>query len=175
MSKIKKKANAKKTEQLGMSFGAAVYHLRKQIMFSLIQQLDRAVCFRCGKVIENVGEFSIDHKQHWLDSDDPSSLFWDLDNIAFSHQGCNSGHHRYVPRPPRGRKPFYVWYKKARKQWAAQLNFPTGRKHLGYYATKEEAQDASQQALQVLESNEEQEWMTKYKQLTLHYTNAIWT
>jgi hypothetical protein len=35
-----------------------------------------------------VKDFSIEHKQRWLDVD--PALFWDLTNIAFSHFICNS-------------------------------------------------------------------------------------
>ena len=32
---------------------------------------------------------SIDHKTPWLHSEDPRGLFFDIDNIAFSHKSCN--------------------------------------------------------------------------------------
>lgn len=34
-------------------------------------------------------ELSIEHKTPWLDSEDPKALFFDLNNIAFSHLSCN--------------------------------------------------------------------------------------
>lgn len=34
--------------------------------------------------------FSIEHKIPWLDSDDPVDLFFNLENIDFSHLLCNS-------------------------------------------------------------------------------------
>jgi len=33
--------------------------------------------------------FSIEHVIPWLDSEDPVKLFFDLDNISFSHLKCN--------------------------------------------------------------------------------------
>ena len=33
--------------------------------------------------------FSIEHKTPWLDSGDPIGLYFDLDNISFSHLSCN--------------------------------------------------------------------------------------
>jgi hypothetical protein len=77
----------KKSSQLGMPFGTACNRLRKQLMFNLVKQLNKAVCFRCNKPIESIDKFSIDHKQPWLD--ESPELFWDLDNISFSHKKCN--------------------------------------------------------------------------------------
>jgi hypothetical protein len=81
------RCNAIRNEQLGMSAGKAVHMLRKKIMFNLIQRLNEDTCFKCGKIIQTVDELSIEHKIPWLYGD--ISLFWDLDNIAFSHLRCN--------------------------------------------------------------------------------------
>lgn len=91
--------NAKKRKQLGMPTGTAVGRLRKRILFSLIQETEKDKCFRCGKMITNVDELSVEHKEPWLDSNDPVGLFFDLDNIAFSHLSCNSGAHRSGREP----------------------------------------------------------------------------
>ncbi len=85
---------AKKEKQLGMRISMAAYHLTRQILFRLVQELHRDICFRCNKEIETLGEFSIEHKKPWLDVD--PALFWDLENIAFSHRKCNSGAARIV-------------------------------------------------------------------------------
>lgn len=84
---MSKQINDKKSKQLGMSFGTAQNRLRKQIMFDLLNRLDKLLCFRCSKKITTVHELSVDHKQPWLDSE--TDLFWDLNNIAFSHLSCN--------------------------------------------------------------------------------------
>jgi len=47
-------------------------------------------CFRCKKSIESAAELSLEHKEAWLDND--IALFWDLENLGFSHLKCNSGH-----------------------------------------------------------------------------------
>jgi len=83
--------NKKKNEQLGMSHGTAANRLRKAIMFRLLQDAGKDMCFQCGEKIESVDEISIEHKVPWLDNDDPVGLFFDLDNIAFSHLSCNVG------------------------------------------------------------------------------------
>ena len=88
------KNNKKKAIQLGMPHGTAQGKLKKSIMFWLLSRLNLNKCFRCKKKIETIKELSVEHKEHWLDSDDPVGLFFDLDNIAFSHLSCNSGNSR---------------------------------------------------------------------------------
>lgn len=84
------KGNNKKAEQLGMPYGTASNRLRKLILFKLLQECGKDTCYRCGKKIENPNELSIEHKINWLDSDNPVEIFFDLENIAFSHLSCNS-------------------------------------------------------------------------------------
>ena len=86
----------KKSEQLGMPSGTAAGRLRKNILFSLLKRLNENFCYQCGGEIEFEDELSIEHKVTWLNSEDPKSLFFDLDNIAFSHLSCNSSAARVV-------------------------------------------------------------------------------
>lgn len=79
----------KKQEQLGIPPGTASNQLKKRIIFSLIERLGENVCFQCGEKIETETELSIEHKVPYLDSEDPKGLFFDLNNIAFSHLSCN--------------------------------------------------------------------------------------
>ncbi len=72
-----------------MPIGTASHRLRKSVMFALLKELNKNFCFRCGAEIQNVDELSIDHKQDWLNSDDPLGNFFNIDNIAFSHLKCN--------------------------------------------------------------------------------------
>jgi len=85
---VMNKNNVKKSEQLGMPFGTACGRLRKMVLFDLVQKLKLDKCFQCGVKIVDIENFSIEHKVVWLNND--SNLFWDLDNIAFSHRSCNS-------------------------------------------------------------------------------------
>lgn len=73
-----------------MPFGTAANRLRKAILFDLVCRLGLDVCHHCEKKIEDIDNFSIEHKTPWLDSDDPVGLFFDMENIAFSHLKCNS-------------------------------------------------------------------------------------
>lgn len=81
-------------EQLGMSYGSARGRLDRIIMFEQAKRLGELNCYRCGKPIESVKDFTVDHKHPWLHMN--ADLFWSLENIAFSHHVCNSKHHRYM-------------------------------------------------------------------------------
>jgi hypothetical protein len=92
-----KSNNIKKAEQLGIPYGTANGRLRKQILFKYVQKCGDDICFQCGEVIAEIDNFSIEHKIPWLDSS--PELFWDLDNIAFSHLKCNCSKRRRSPPP----------------------------------------------------------------------------
>lgn len=85
-----------KSEQLRMPFGTACGRLRKLILFDLLQKHGKNYCYRCGREIETVDDLSIEHKIAWLHND--PDLFWDLDNVAFSHVKCNYGASRQNKR-----------------------------------------------------------------------------
>ena len=78
----------KKTEQLGMSYGKASGKLVKDILWYLITQTNQTICCKCKKEMDR-DTFSIEHLIPWLDSEDPVKLFFDLENISFSHLKCN--------------------------------------------------------------------------------------
>lgn len=71
-----------------MKHGTATNRLRKNIMFDLVKKCNLDICYRCKKKIESVNDLSIDHKVDWENVS--VELFWDLDNIAFSHLKCNT-------------------------------------------------------------------------------------
>jgi len=79
----------KRATQLGMNPSTAQHALKKQLMFSLAKKCSMDICFQCGLEIETHEELSVEHKTPWLDSSNPKELFFDLDNIAFSHLECN--------------------------------------------------------------------------------------
>ena len=83
----------KETLQLGMNYSAAQHRLKKKLMFSFIQAAELDTCFRCGQKLL-ADDFSLDHKEQWLGD---TELFWDLNNVAFSHNKCNS-----AARKPKG-------------------------------------------------------------------------
>jgi len=80
--------------QLGMSRGTANYRLARLLLFKYMQQAGADNCFRCGLKLETVEDFSIEHKKPWVYAS--PDLYWDLENIAFSHRACNSGAARQI-------------------------------------------------------------------------------
>lgn len=83
------KHNTKKATQLGMPIGTASNRLKKMIMFALLATQGLDVCHQCSNKILTVDELSVEHKEPWLDSEDPVRKFFDLANISFSHLNCN--------------------------------------------------------------------------------------
>lgn len=101
-------SNIKKTEQLGMPHGTAAARLRKQVLFHILKKHGENVCFRCEKIIVSVEELSLEHKIPWMDND--VKLFWDINNIAFSHLSCNVGDARSYHKE-NGKHPSQQQYK----------------------------------------------------------------
>lgn len=91
-------ANKKKNEALGENYATASNKLKKLIMFDLIQRLDLDWCYRCGNKLTEVSNLSVEHKDAWMAAENPKESFYDLDNIAFSHLGCNVGARRTSPK-----------------------------------------------------------------------------
>lgn len=81
------KTNAKRAAELGMPVGTAHARLKRALLFRYIEMAGENACFRCGSPM-TVDDYSIDHKEPWIGGD--LSLFWNLDNLAFSHAGCNA-------------------------------------------------------------------------------------
>lgn len=95
----------RKSQQLGMAASTAAGHLRRKIIHMLLERLGENECFVCGLPMTS-DDISIEHKEPWLDVD--PDLFWDLDNIAFSHKGCNRPH-RNNGGPSRRWKDGLLW------------------------------------------------------------------
>jgi hypothetical protein len=89
---MRDKSNARKSAFLGMPHGTAGNRLRKLILFNLLRRHGEKICFKCSRSIDNAEELSIEHKQPWEGIS--VELFWDMDNIAFSHLRCNRNHRR---------------------------------------------------------------------------------
>lgn len=85
-----KNKHQRRAEQLGMSYGNASSKLRKQLLFRYVVDAGDNLCFGCGQEITNIDDLSVEHIQPWENRN--VDLFWDLDNIAFSHIKCNKPH-----------------------------------------------------------------------------------
>lgn len=71
-----------------MNPSTAQNRLIKDILWSLILQTNQHICCKCDKEMTRE-TFSIEHVKPWLDSENPIKLFFDLNNISFSHLSCN--------------------------------------------------------------------------------------
>lgn len=81
--------------QLGMSPSTARSRLVKMLLFRELQRSNNDNCFKCGDKIKDIDHLSIEHKRPWLNVS--ADLYWDLDNIEFSHLTCNRPHSNGVP------------------------------------------------------------------------------
>jgi hypothetical protein len=79
--------NHRRSELLGMPFGTACNKLRRMVMFDILQRHEENVCFKCGRIIVKFEDLTLEHKEAWQGGG--PTLFWDLNNIAFSHRQCN--------------------------------------------------------------------------------------
>jgi hypothetical protein len=95
-------SNERKSATLGMPHGTATHRLRKNILFHFLVRLNENSCFKCGQTITTADEMSIEHKLPWEGRS--AELFWDLNNIAFSHSYCNVRHYNPGPSPKLGPK-----------------------------------------------------------------------
>jgi len=62
------------------------------LLFRQLKKHNENICVRCNKEIEIVEELSVEHIKPWEGIS--AELFWDLDNVAFSHVKCNVPHRR---------------------------------------------------------------------------------
>lgn len=79
----------KKKEQLGMNPSTASHRLVKDILWHLIKETNQDTCCKCGEPMSRE-TYSVEHLTPWLDSEDPVGLYFNLNNISFSHLSCNS-------------------------------------------------------------------------------------
>ena len=84
----------KKHNQLGMNPSTASNRLVKDLLWDLVVKTGQDSCYCCGEKMER-SNFSIEHKEPWLDSEDPLGKYFDLGNIAFSHKSCNYAEARH--------------------------------------------------------------------------------
>lgn len=81
--------NKKLKEIFGIPYSTASYRLNRLILFKLLKETKKDICYRCGKKINEVNTLSIEHKRAWKSSNNPIQYFFDLENISFSHLHCN--------------------------------------------------------------------------------------
>lgn len=131
-----------KSERLGMNFSTASNRLRKVILFEFIKKFNIDSCFRCNKVITSVEEMSIEHKKPWLYEDNAYDLYFNLENIAFSHRSCNSSNTRRNLRVNSSTGYKGVYFREQRessKKFEANISLDSKSFSIGYFETLEEA------------------------------------
>ena len=77
------------TEQLDMNVGTAQNRLVKDVLFKLLTDNGLNECYQCGKPMCRK-TFTLEHKKPWRNETNAKELFFNLDNVSFSHQSCNS-------------------------------------------------------------------------------------
>lgn len=115
----------KKKIQLGMNPSTASHRLVKDVLWSLIVKTGQSTCCKCGESMSRE-TFSIEHVIPWLDSDDPVGLYFDLDNISFSHHGCNVSDARNAKKK----------YETKEEAYAAKLKSSRERRKASYSPEK---------------------------------------
>lgn len=86
---------------LGMLPATAMSRLRKIVLFNQLKKHGENVCVRCKQEIEFSEQLSIEHIEPWEEKENSVDLFWNLNNIAFSHLRCNMPHSRWGGRNKR--------------------------------------------------------------------------
>lgn len=77
----------KRQQQLGMNHSTAQQRLVKDTLFRLAVASGYK-CHQCdGELVRET--FSVEHKTPWLNASNAKELFFDQNNIAFSHHHCN--------------------------------------------------------------------------------------
>lgn len=127
-----------------MNPSTASNRLKKMLLFEFAKQLDKDVCHQCCKKIEKIEEFSVEHKEPWLDSEDPQGLYFDLDNIAFSHLHCNVKASRPGTKvmPAKDVKGWYKYKSGRNKPYRVIFRYKNKAHEGGYYETEDEAREA---------------------------------
>lgn len=130
--------NAKIVNALEDSIQTSRNKLQNLILFNLMEKTSMDLCFRCGQKIGSIEEMSIDHKIQWLNSNNPKELYYDLDNIAFSHSVCNS-----IANVDR---EGYVGISETKGKWMTRISHNGKSIYIGTYKTPEEAAIAYDEA-----------------------------
>ena len=131
-------SSERKSAFLGMPHSTANHQLRKSILFKYVSLAGEDNCYKCGNKIESVNDLSIEHKEPWEGRS--VDLFWDLDNIAFSHIQCNKPHTYKKPAIPYEQgvqkcyvcnvvKPFKDFYKSSNNGSGRQRHCKTCHKN----------------------------------------------
>ncbi len=111
--------NEVKSKCLGMNHSTASGRLIKDILFSFVIK-NSPFCYRCNTEMSR-DNFSVDHLIPWLHKENATQLFFDLNNITFSHISCNVA---------ASRKPHKKYFtEEEKKERVRQLSRENKKKH----------------------------------------------
>ena len=125
--------NRKRLQQLGMDYATASNKLFKDVLFSFVQQSGFR-CFHCGGELSR-STFSIEHKVPWLDSHSPAELFFDLENISFSHRSCNIAAARRPNKLAFASDDERIGHRRARKARNMRRHYTPAKRQQKYRST----------------------------------------
>lgn len=106
----------KKQQQLGMNPGTASNRLVKDLLWNFVESTGKGDCCKCNQPMLRTN-FSIEHVNPWLDSEDPVGLFFDIGNISYSHIRCNIADARKPTKT--GESPTVRGNRTQRERWSA--------------------------------------------------------
>ncbi len=142
--------NLEKETQLNMSLGKARNILVKSLMFDMAKKCNLDICFKCNQKITDIKDFTIEHKKEWLHSENPQDLYFNLNNIAFSHNICNIKSQRHsqkkVVLSVSGFKGVYFCKDKVKKPWEVQIRVNKKNVYIGRFETAREGAIAYDEA-----------------------------
>ena len=98
----------KKQLQLGMNPSTASGRLVKDLLFNFVKG---KLCCHCGTLMTR-DNFSIEHVEPWLDSENPVERYFNIDNIDYAHLSCN------VKQARKPRKLYDSIVEKRKHSWA---------------------------------------------------------
>lgn len=123
-----------------MSFSTAYSKLLKKILFNVLKENKKNICWRCKSKIKDIKSLSIEHKKSWESSNNPIQSFLDFKNIAFSHLKCNLRAKKLSKIPSSGfRGVVKSDNPRAKKIWKVVLRVNKKDKHFGRHETARQA------------------------------------
>jgi hypothetical protein len=76
--------------QLGVdSVACAQHYVRRLYLLHLLHLTGKGKCVRCGQLLEDPNDLSLDHIKPWRNQPDAKELFWSIENLGYSHKACN--------------------------------------------------------------------------------------
>jgi hypothetical protein len=102
-------------------------------IFYLLSTIKHTKCYRCKQEL-SAEDLSIDHIQDWFNSENPKEMFFDLENIAFSHLRCNMSARKTSSKvigKTTGYKGVYTLNRRPGASYASNIRFQGKTIHIG--------------------------------------------